>query len=114
MGTEPQNLEDEMNWPKRWFCRRIAIGLVVLVSMPASESGLALAQQETQNQRPQNASAQQGSESTTVPGNALPDSPSPANSQARDQSGQASGSSQQQTSAQKPVGTAAAPYERTM
>jgi hypothetical protein len=103
-----------MRSEKHWFCRWMAIGLVVALAMPASESGRAMAQQETQDQRPQNASAQQGSESTTVPGNALPDSPSPPSSQARDQSGQESGSSQPQTSVQKPLGTAAAPYERTM
>ena len=98
----------------RWLCRQIAIALAVLLAMPTAESGSAIAQQATQVQQPPSASSQPGSENSAVPGNALPDNPSPASSQSPDQNEQASGSSQPQTDGRKPVGTAAAPYEKTM
>jgi hypothetical protein len=103
--------------------RPVAVWLVLCLMFPASEIGTAAAQQAAADHGAANAASQEGpaAEAATgsiMAGNALPDSPEPVSSQveplgAQDSSSQSSSSRQQQEPAQ-PVGTAAAPYERTM
>lgn len=92
--------------------RFTAVVLVLLLTGPA------IAQERGASQEPQNASsgpaiANQSSRA------ALPDSPEPAGVQAAGQQSQPAATpqpvaAQQQDQSPKPVGTAAAPYERTM
>jgi hypothetical protein len=87
--------------------RPIAVCLTLCLMFPASEIGTAAAQQ---------AATERGA--ANIAANALPDAPEPVSPQAepqgaRDSSSQSSSSQQQQEPAQ-PVGTAAAPYEKTM
>jgi hypothetical protein len=109
-----------------WICRPIAICLILMLAIPWSDAGLAMAQQAT------SASSQGASSATAVTehpaaktstetaagGNSLPENPAPASQQAPTQSGQESssqsGSTEQQNAPAKPLGTAVAPYERTM
>jgi len=104
--------------------RPIAVCLVLWLMFPASEIGTAAAQQAVAEQRATNAPSREGpaaaeaATGSTIAANALPDAPEPASTQAepqaaQDSSSQSSSSQQQQEPAQ-PVGTAAAPYERTM
>jgi hypothetical protein len=106
-----------------WLFRPIAVVLVLWLVFPASELGTAAAQQAVAAQRAANAPSQEGPAANDANGsmtsrNALPDTPEPVSAQAepqggRDSSSQSSSSQQQQEPAQ-PVGTAAAPYEKTM
>jgi len=103
--------------------KKIAVCLVLWLMFPVSEIGTAAAQQAVTESGAANAPSHEGpaaepATSSIVAGNALPDAPEPVSSQvesqgARDDSSQSS-SSQQQAEPAKPVGTAAAPYERTM
>ena len=81
-------------------------------------TGAAMAQERGASQEPQNASSGPAvtSQSTQA---ALPDNPEPAGAQASGQQSQPAatpqtGAAQQPDQSPKPVGTAAAPYERTM
>ena len=106
-----------------WLFRPIAVCLVLWLMMPASEIGTASAQQAGAEHRAANGTSQESraAEAGTEPvvaKNALPDTPEPVSPPtepqgARDSSSQSSSSQQQQEPSQ-PVGTAAAPYERTM
>jgi hypothetical protein len=90
--------------------RMIVLLLALALTISTGEGSAAMAQQAAQAASPPNASS--------ISENALPGNPAPANSQATDQSqqtvAQQPGSGQPQSDAHKPVGTAAAPYERTM
>lgn len=112
-----------------WFRRQIAGGLVMFLVVPLAEGAAALPQQALSIQQSQSAPSSQDqsqdsdsgartpSADTSQSEATYPDSPNPVRSQAADQSGQSgtsqSRSEQQQNGAQKPVGTAAAPYEKT-
>jgi hypothetical protein len=106
-----------------WLFRPIAVCLVLCLMFPSSEMGRAAAQQAGSEQRAASTPSKEGpaAEAATgsiMAGNVLPDSPEPVSSQveplgARDTSSQSSSSQPQQEPAQ-PVGTAAAPYEKTM
>ena len=106
-----------------WLCRPIAVCLVLWLMVPASQIGTAAAQQAVAEPHAANAPSQEGPAAEAATGsviarNELPDSPEPVTSQpelagALDSSSQSSSSQQQQEPAQ-PVGTAAAPYEKTM
>jgi hypothetical protein len=103
--------------------RPIAVCLVLCLTFPASEIGMAAAQQASAEHPAANAPSQEGppveaGTGAVIAKNALPDTPEPVSPQAepqgaRDSSSQSSSSQQQQEPTQ-PVGTAAAPYERTM
>lgn len=112
-----------------WLRNEMACCLIMLLAAPFAEGAPAPWKQVTSGQQPQSASSAQslpqGSDKqarkpdvdTRKPEVAYPDSPQPMRSQLANQSGQSSapdsGSDQsQQDSAPKPVGTAAAPYER--
>lgn len=95
-----------MGSSKTWLCRCIAVLLALMLVLPGEH---AMAQEAVQTKAAQ----------PTQMEDALPENPSPANSQAAEsvQQGAAApqtGTSQQQNGTHKPVGTAAAPYERTM
>ncbi len=106
-----------------WVFRQVAACLVLCLMFPSSEIGTAAAQQAVAKKSASNAPSPEGPPGEPATGsiiatNALPDSPEPASPQAepqgvRDGSSQSSSSQQQQGPAQ-PVGTAAAPYEKTM
>ena len=106
-----------------WLFRPIAVCLVLWLMFPASEVGTAAAQQAVAEHRTANATSQEGpaaaaATGSTIASKALPDAPEPVSPQtepqgARDSSSQSS-SRQQQPEPAQPVGTAAAPYERTM
>ena len=114
-----------MRSSKNWLYRHIAVCLVLMLVLPASDAGSAMAQQASAG-RTQGASSPENSEQQTAKPaeetvayeDSLPENPTPANQQAQDQSGQTSssqsGPAQQQSAPAKPVGTAVAPYERTM
>jgi hypothetical protein len=106
-----------------WPFKPIAVYLVLSLMLPASEIGTVAAQQPAAEHRAANAPSQEGLPAETGTGsviakNALPDTPEPVSSQAEPQaardSSSESSSSQQQQEPSRPVGTAAAPYERTM
>jgi hypothetical protein len=106
-----------------WLFRPIAVFLALWLVFPASEIGTAAAQQAAAERRAANAPSQEGPAAKDANGsiisrNTLPDTPEPVSAQAepqggRDSSSQSSSSQPQQEPAQ-PVGTAAAPYEKTM
>jgi len=119
-----------MKISSRWVRRQIACSLVILLAVssanaappaPPQEPG---SSQEAQSapavhDQTQNADGQTTKQesNTTQPEQSIPASPNPARPQVGDQNGQPStpqsGSDQEQTGAPKPVGTAAAPYEKT-
>ena len=112
-----------------WLRRQIAGVLVIFLAVPLTEAAAAPPQQVLHVQQSQNVSSaqdqSQDSDSraekpgadTSQAEATYPDSPGPVRSQTADQSGQSgtaqSGSEQQQNGAQKPVGTAAAPYGKS-
>lgn len=115
-----------MKSSNRWPGRAIALSLMLLLAFPASEAGSAMAQQTSQNE-PRVAPSSPGAASATenpqlaktaASESALPEAPTPSNSQAADTSPQAAApqadSAQSQQNPRTPVGTAAAPYEPTM
>lgn len=112
-----------------WLRRRIAFGLAIVLATPLAEATAASAQQTIGFQEAQSApslqSQAQDSDSRagkTAPDTSksdatLPDTPTPARSQSPAQSGESAATepaaeSQQETPT-RPVGSAAAPYERT-
>ncbi len=122
-ATNAQDLEDKMRSLNNGLFRPIAVCLVLCLMFPASEIGTAAAQQAAADHGAANAPSQEGpgaepATGAVIAANALPDTPEPVSPQAepqgtRDSSSESSSSQEQQGPAQ-PVGTAAAPYERTM
>ena len=112
-----------------WLRRRIAFGLVIMMAMPLAEAGAESPQEGVGGQQAQSApsvpSELQSSDSRTarvapeasVSDATLPESPSPTQSQSAAQGGQPatsqSASEQQRDAQSKPVGSAAAPFEKT-
>jgi hypothetical protein len=112
-------------WPRK----QIACSLVMMLTAPITESAVALPLKAAGDKQPQSASSvsdQSGDSSRPVgnstseakrPDEAYPDNPDPVRSEITDQdvqSGTSQPSAQQgQDGAPKPVGTAAAPYEKT-
>jgi hypothetical protein len=103
--------------------RPVAVCLVLWLAVPASEIGTAAAQQAVAEQRAANAPSQEGpaAEAATgsvIAGDSLPDTPEPVTPKAEPQdagdSSSLSSSSQQPQGPAQPVGTAAAPYGKTM
>ena len=115
------NLEEEMTSVNLRLLRPVAVCLVLWLMFPASELGMAAAQQPAA-EHPAVTAPSQGSPSeddatgSIVAANALPETPQPVSPPAQPQgapdSSSQSSSSQQQPG--QPVGTAAAPYEKTM
>jgi hypothetical protein len=111
-----------------WLRRQIAGGLVMLLAFPITEAAGASPRQAPSGQQQSVSSAPsqpkdsdsraetRGADASQAEAT-YPDNPAPARSQTADQSGQPgvsqSQSDQQQNTAPKPVGTAAAPYEKT-
>jgi hypothetical protein len=107
---------------------QIAGGLVILLLVPIAEAAAVPPQQAPSGQQPQSASSDKDlppdpgsapdkpAAAVDHSGSASPDNPDPVRWQVADQGGQPvasqSGSEQQQSDSQKPVGTAAAPYEK--
>jgi len=112
-----------------WLRREIAFGLVIMLSMPIAEAGAESPQESAGGQQAQSVptvpsdSQSSGSRTAKVAPEAsvsdatLPESPSPTQSESAAQGGQpaiSQSSSEQQGEAQpKPVGSAAAPFEKT-
>jgi uncharacterized membrane protein len=112
-----------------WLGRRSFYCLAMLLAIPLAEAVVAQPQQTLSGQQTQSVSAVQSQPQTpesragkaeldaSQSDVAIPDGPVPVGSQAADQSGQSatsqSNSEYQQDSAQRPVGSAAAPYEKT-
>jgi hypothetical protein len=113
----------------RWARRQIACILVMLLSVSLADAAPAPLQEPGSSQEAQSAPAVQGQaqstdgqakkqdSNTTQPEQSISGSPNPLSPQVGDQNGQPntpqSGSEQQQNGAPKPVGIAAAPYEKT-
>jgi Flp pilus assembly protein TadG len=109
-----------------WLSGHTAVCLALSLAIPVGQASSAAAQQEAPSQQPmqevlsaqakEDRQAKNAATDTTVSAHTLPDSPAPVNSQAPTQQGQtgpsASGTGEPD-GARKPVGTAAAPYERT-
>jgi hypothetical protein len=112
-----------------WLRSQVACGLVMLLAAPLAEAGAAPPQQKPRAQQSQSSSSGQDQPQdsdgrarkpevgTSQAETAYPENPEPVRSQVADQDGPSgtslSSSGKQQDSAQKPVGTAAAPYEKT-
>jgi hypothetical protein len=113
-----------MQSSNHWPHRQVAAWLVLLLAIPTTAASSAAAQQPGPVEYPKDPSAPQvernnqtagTAEDTSASDNTLPDNPAPVSSQTQDQTGTSqAGSSQQQNGGHKPVGTAAAPFERTM
>jgi hypothetical protein len=118
-----------MRISSRWLRKQIAGGLVMMLAAPFAQGSAASPGQSPIGQPAQSVSSVQSqpegaqnravkpSPDTSGSKEAYPDNPDPARSQDTDRSGQ-SGTSQPaaqqaQEGASKPVGTAAAPYEKT-
>lgn len=104
--------------------KQIACCLAILLALPCAEAFAAPPQQAPPGQQAQSArpaenpsqsAANTGADSTLAEAN-LPDAPTPVSSQSDGQNGQSgspqSSTDQQQNGAAKPLGTAAAPYEK--
>jgi hypothetical protein len=118
-----------MSASSSWFNRQIASILVLILAAPLAQAGVPPATQTLSSQQSQSSSPSQdqsldSNSQASNPGAdtikaepTYPDSPVPARSQATDRSGEAPSYQPnpevQQTSDQKPVGTAAAPLETT-
>lgn len=118
-----------MKRPGSWIRKQTACVLAMLLAMPLAEAAAAPPQQGISGQQTQSAPAVQsqrqdsGSRAGTAEPETgrsdatLPDSPVPIRTQVADQSGQPatsqSSTEQQEGNAPKPVGAAAAPYEKT-
>ena len=107
--------------------RRIAVCLMLLAAVLADQARSASAQQPVVTQPPPEASSPQGKGETQVTkasteastsSDTLPDSPTPVSQQASGQNQQSGtpepATSQQNGAGRSPVGTAAAPYEKTL
>ena len=114
-----------MKSSNHWLGRLVAVLLITLFAFPTGHSGSAMAQQAVANgaqaaSPSPGSGSQSGNEqsaSANVAESALPENPSPANSQAPGQEQQPATPQPTPTPAQdnsrRPVGTAAAPYEPT-
>lgn len=114
-----------MESSNHWLGRLVAVLLITLLAFPAGHSGSAVAQQAvasgTQGASPSTSSGdesgKQQSGGANAAENALPENPSPANSQAPGQDQQPAtpqpNPAPAQDNSHRPVGTAAAPYEPT-
>jgi hypothetical protein len=118
-----------MRISRRWARKQIACSLVMLMAASFADAAPAPQQEPGSSQEAQSAPAAQDQaqnndgpakkpdSGTTQPEQATPDSPNPVRPQVGNQSGQPgtpqSSSEQEQSGAPKPVGTAAAPYEKT-
>jgi hypothetical protein len=112
-----------------WLRREIAFGLVIMMAVALAEAALASQQKSISGQQAQStpsvSSEPQSSGSRTVKAEPeerwsdaiLPESPSPSQPQSAGQGGlpatSQSVSEQQQSTTPKPVGSAAAPFEKT-
>ncbi len=112
-----------------WVKRQIAGGLVMLLTVSLAEAAPASLQEPVSNQEAQSVptiqdktqntdgQAKKPDSNTTEPEKQIPDGPDPVRQQVGDQKGHTSappsGSEQQQNDLPKPVGTAAAPYQKT-
>ena len=108
-----------------WLRRQIAGGLVMLLAMPLAEAATTPPQQTPTGQQTQSDSKSQNSSGKEAKKEAdksqsvatYPDSPEPVPEQVADQgelsSTSQAGSDQLPNNIQKPLGTAAAPYEKT-
>jgi hypothetical protein len=103
-----------------WLRKQIAACLILLMAIPLAEAESALPQEALSGQQTQSVSSTQNQpkdSETNLAAATLPDSPAPARGQNSDQSGQSSSSQpnaeQQQSGDNKPVGTAAAPLEKS-
>jgi hypothetical protein len=107
-----------------WFRKSFAACLVVLLSVPFAEAATAPQEVAASTQQPQSTAVPKAQPETpdarTAPAegdvnvavNAYPENPAPAAPQATPAQPAQSSSEQQQTPPSKPVGTAAAPYEK--
>jgi hypothetical protein len=107
-----------------WLRKQTAVCLVILLAAPLADAAPPPQQQASNSQQSQAVTTTQNRpetldskavkpEADTSPAEPVyPDNPAPVPPQAPSQSAQ-SGSDQQQNPAPKPVGTAAAPYEKT-
>lgn len=118
-----------MRLSNRWVRRQIANGLVVLLAIPLAGASPVTPQQSGRSQEAQsgpavedqghNIDGQAGkpASNATLPENPIPDAPDSVRPQVGDQNERTgappSGSEQQQNNLPKPVGTAAAPYQKT-
>ena len=112
-----------------WTKRHVVIGLVALLSVPLAKAAPASGQEPVSSQEAQSTPAvqEQGQNtdgqakkpdsSATQPPEPIPDGPAPERPQVDNDHGQTgvlrSGSEQKQNDVTKPVGTAAAPYQKT-
>jgi hypothetical protein len=118
-----------MRFATWWLRRQTACGLVLLLFVPVANAEVAPPEPNSAGQSIQNSPSAQ--ESSMVPGRETakadagmgqndakyPDNPEPIHPQNTDRAAPSSnsqtGAAQQQSSEQQPVGTAAAPYEKT-
>lgn len=120
--------EGDMRSLQCWLRRQIACGMVTLLALPLTEIAAASPRQQFTNPQQSVSSTQNAANGTAIaaagpggntnrPADAYPENPVPNYLQASSTSGQSSSSQpvleQTQDNAQKPVGTAAAPSERT-
>ncbi len=116
-----------MKTSSRWLSGHTAICLALSLAIPVGQAGSAIAQQAAPSQQStQGVSSQQAKEDmqatnaavdTAVSTSSLPDNATPVSAHAQNQEGQPANSTSgtdEQNGARKPVGAAAAPYERTM
>jgi hypothetical protein len=109
-----------------WLRKQIAGSLVMLLAAPFAGATAALPLKAVGDEQPQSISsardqsknsdsqAANAASKTSQPNEGYPDNPEPVRSQVADQSGQAgTAQSSAQQQQDKPVGTAAAPYEKT-
>ena len=98
-----------------WLRKQIAFGLAVFLAMPLAEAVAAPSQQSPSEKQAQGEPAlqspSQASDSRAVKAN--PDTSQPDAIQGGQTATSQPASEQEQNSAQKPVGSAAAPYEKT-
>jgi hypothetical protein len=111
-----------MRFLKSWLFRATAACLALWLVFPTGQLGTAAAQQTVAGHGDVNTPSQNGQTSTSaadsiVAASALPETPEPVSQQAQTQdppNGPPSDVNERQKEPAKPVGTAVAPYERTM
>jgi hypothetical protein len=124
VSLRKQDAQGKMKSSHSWLYRQIAASLVLLLGMPGSQAVAqnpqqpAQGQSSTTGQAPAHGTVPAASADATSPENALPENPVPATSPQQQpapaQSAQPANAQSQQPTDQKPVGTAAAPFERTL
>jgi hypothetical protein len=117
-----------MKISSRWARRQIACSLVMLLAVLSADAAPAPPQEPSSRQETQSTAVQdqaqkadgqveESDSNTTKSKQSIPASPYPVRPQVSDQNGRLgtpqSSLDQEQTGAPKPVGTAAAPYEKT-